>query len=242
MPNGKLLLTDNANHKVQLLDSSFAAEDSLVLPSAPVDITALDDGTALVALPWEHRLQYIHITPKLKLGRTVPVDGYCYSVAVIGDELFVGCRKDDKSDIRVLGKDGNDKIRVDVKKGLFGSRLFKCPLYITTNMSHTKIFVSDHFTDMVSCLTTDGTIIYQYKEGSMRGPRGLYVDAEDNLLVCSYHDDEVQVITADGKKYKTLLSSQDDLYRPRSIAVRPIDNTLVVGCNNKDHLFISQVA
>ena len=91
LSNGKLLLTDSTNYKVKLLDRSFAFEDSLVLPSRPQSITALDDGSAIVALPYAHTLLYIHITPKLKLGRTVPVDGKCYSVAVVDDELFVSC-------------------------------------------------------------------------------------------------------------------------------------------------------
>lgn len=241
LANGKLLLMDGANRNIKLLDSSFAVEDNFVLSARPLDIAAVDDGTAIVALPDEPMLQYVHMIPKLDLGRTLSFDGECYSVVVVNDDLFVCCCEGDKGDIRIVDKDGKEKRRIDVKKGFFGSRLFKWPRYIISNVLHTKIFVSDKSTDRVTCLTTDGKIIYQYKDESMR-PRGLYVDAEDNLLVCSYYEDNIQVITAEGKKYKTLLTIEDGLEGPKSIVFRPRENIFVVGCWNTENLLIFQQA
>ena len=243
LPNGKILLADGANKKVKLLNSSFAVEDSLAFSCEACDITAVDDGTAIVVFPGV--LQYIHITPKLKSGRTVSVDIDIYSVVVVNDDLFACCVKnDDKGEIIVLDNDGNAKRRIDAKKEFFGSRLFKWPRYITSNMSRTKIYVSDPDTNMVSCLTNDGTIIFQYKDRSMRALRGLYVDAEDNLLVCSWYDHNgVQAITADGKKYiKAVLSKQDGLDCPQGIDFRLSDKTLVVVCYGKENLLIYKLA
>ena len=245
LPNGMLLLADWANKKVKLLDSLFVVKDSLVLSSRPWDITALDDDTAIVTLPDEHELQYIHMSPKLEQGRTVSVDGESNSVAIVENELFVACRKWDKGDIRVLDEDASEKKRIDVvKKRMFGTqtRIFKWPRYMTSNMSQSKIFVSDFETKMITCLTASGSIIYQYKDATMKRPCALYVDAEDNLLVCDYYESKVQVITAHGKKDKTLLRSDAGLDYPQSIALRPIDATCIVGCAGSENLLIFELS
>ena len=83
MPNGKLILVDCFNKRVKLLDDSFAIEDSLFLSACKdtYDITALDNTTALVTSPFENKIMFVHTTPELKEGRTIKVDGQCYSVA-----------------------------------------------------------------------------------------------------------------------------------------------------------------
>ena len=222
---------------VMLLDSSFAVEDSLSFSTGPWDITPVDDDTAIVAFPGAYKLQYIHISPKLSHGRTISVDGRCYSITMVDCELYVSCcDKHGKGYIRVSDEHGKEKRRIVTDRD--GSRIFQIPHYIIANMSGTKLYVSDWSTSMVSCLTTDGQLIYQCKLGNMGNVHGLYVDAEDNLLVCNYNGKSVQVITAEGKIYKTLLSKADGLFEPRCIDFRPRDSHLVVGCRETNKLLI----
>ena len=77
---------------------------------------------------------------------------------------------------------------------------------------------------------------YQYKDQELRDPCGMYVDTEDNILVCDYYSNTVQMITANGKMYGILLSSNDGIDRPCSIAYRETDDTLLVGCHYQDHV------
>ena len=87
-------------------------------------------------------------------------------------------------------------------------------------------------------MTADGNVVYQYTHKELVAPSGMYVDAEDNMLICDHHSDTVLVLTANGKKYGTLLSSSDEIGGPCSIAYRETDDTLLVGRDEKDHVFI----
>ena len=84
-------------------------------------------------------------------------------------------------------------------------------------------------------MTMDGKIVYQYTDEELKAPYGMQVDAEDNILVCDSISDKVQVITADGKKYGTLLSSSDGIDQPSGIAYREADDRLLVGGNSEGH-------
>ena len=79
-------------------------------------------------------------------------------------------------------------------------------------------------------MKVDGSIVYHYKDTDLKGPRGLYCDDGDNIMVCGFNSNNIHVITSDGKKYGTLLSSQDGLKIPVSVAYRKSDDTLVVTC------------
>ena len=62
----------------------------------------------------------------------------------------------------------------------------------------------------------------------------MLVDAGNNVFVCGWSSHNIQVITANGRKYETLLSSSDGLQRSYSVAYRDIDDTFVVGCRDQD--------
>ena len=140
-----------------------------------------------------------------------------------------------KGEVRVLDPSGNLKRQLGVNKD--GSYQFRRPNYLTVSTTGKKIFVSDWKTSVITCMTPGGNIIYQYKEGDLRYPKALFADAGDNIFVCGRSSQNVQVITADGKKYGTLISTNDVLQQPHSIAFRESDNTLVVGCLLNNNIF-----
>ena len=84
------------------------------------------------------------------------------------------------------------------------SFMLTMPYFITVNRSGEKIFVSDYGTNMVTCMSVDGHVIYAYKDVRMGGPGDLLCYAEDNILVCG-RGNNVQVLTADCQRHCTLL-------------------------------------
>ena len=240
MTNGDVVLCDFKNKKIKLLNSSGVLTGILKLSSWPYDVSVLDPSSVIVTLPAKKQLQVVQVYPQLKPGRVIQLDKTCWGVAVGKGELYVTCCNinidtytGENGEIRVLGLDGKVKRRLGVNQD--GSFMFKSPQYITVNSSGEKIFVSDWGTHTVTCMSVDGRVIYTYKDGSMRGPRGLLCDSEDNILVCGANSNNVQVLTADGKRHCTLLTESDGLEYPHLIAYRDSDNTLLVGCYS-DHL------
>ena len=243
MTNGDAVLCDTYNnYKIKLLNSSGVLTGNTKLSSDLWDASVLDPSSVIVTLPLKKQLQVVQVYPQLKPGRVIQLNKMCWGVEVVNGELYVTCCNDSmygEGEIRVLGLDGKVKRRLGVNQD--GSFMFESPDYITVNSSGERIFVSDYDTDTVTCISVDGRVIYTYKDGSMRGPYGLLCDSEDNILVCGCRSNNVQVLTADGKRHCTLLTESDGLKCPYSMAYRESDNTLLVGCNDNDHLLSFQL-
>ena len=235
MANGDVVLCDYNNDKIKLLNSSGVLTGNMKLSSHPWDISVLDPSSVIVTLPDKKQLQVVQVYPQLKPGRVIQLDKKCWGVAVGKGELYVTCfNLGYVGEVRVLGLDGKVKRRLGVNQD--GSFMFTEPFYITVNSSGEKIFVSDYAKQTVTCMSVDGRVIYTYDDGSMRRPEGLLCDSEDNILVCGGATNNVQVLTADGKRNCTLLTASDGVKWPYCIAYRDNDNTLLVGCADNNNL------
>ena len=234
MPSGHAVLCDNHNENVKLLDKALVLQEYLKLRSRPWDVSVVDENIVIITLPKLKQLQYIQVFPQLKTGRTIQLDKDCHGIKVFGDEIYA-TQYDayGQGEVQVLDLNGNRKEKVQT-----GVKL-RWPHYITVSTSG-KIFVSgkDDETATITCMTADGNLVYQYKDKELRNPKGMYVDAEDNILVCVWQSNTVQLITADGKKDETVLSSSDGIDQPFSIAYQETDDTLLVGGKGRDHVSI----
>ena len=235
LASGHAVLCDNNNKKIKLLDTVLVLGEILNLDSKPWDVSVVDDNNIIITLPDTKQLQYIQVFPQLKTGRTVQLGKICRGIEVFGDEIYT-TQYDElgQGAVQVLDLNGN------MKRNLQSSFNFDRPDYITVSRSGKKVFVSDgvRITARITCMTTDGNVVFQYKDVDMVEPYGMYVDAEDNILVCDYASNSVHVIIANGKKYGTLLTSSDGISRPYPIAYRETDDTLLVGCYRIDNIFI----
>ena len=233
MPSGHAVLCDARNGVVKLLDKNLVLCEHLKLCSWPWDVSVVDDNNVIIVLPGTKQLQYMQVFPQLKTGRTIQLDKTCRSIEVFGDEMYTTqCDDSGQGEVLVLDLNGNRKrkLQTNVK--------FNYPEYITVSRSGKKIFVSGggYETPTVTCMTTDGNLVYQCQDEKLGNSNGMYVDAEDNILSCNGVSNTVQVITANGKKYGTLLSSSDGTDSPYSIAYRETDDTLIVGFCGQDHV------
>ena len=229
LSSGHIFFCDYFNLKLKILDTTLVLQDTLTLPDHPQDVSAVDDNNVIVTLPWKMQLQYIQVLPHMKAMRVIQLDKKCWGAKVSGDEIYTTCHNNPgKGEVRILDLNGNIKRRLGIKQD--GSFMFTAPFHITVSQSGRKIFISDYNTASVTCMAGDGNINYRYKHDDLTFPRGLFVDAGDNVLVCGESSGTVQVITADGSKHETLLSSSDLQQEPRSVAYRDCDDTLVVGC------------
>ena len=236
MPSSDLVLCDRYNSKLKLLDRTFKGKDSLSLNVNPWSLSVIDDSNVIVTLPNSKQLQYVQLVPHMKAGRVIQLDKKCWDVAVAGNEIYVSCHNGPgEGEVQVLDLSGNLKRKLGLNKD--GSYQFQRPNYLTVSTTGKKIFVSDEKTSIISCMTPDGNIVNQYKDGDLRCPEAFFVDAGDNIFVCCCGSHNVQVITSDGRKYGALISGDDGIRYPNSIAFREADNMLVVGCYYGNNIF-----
>ena len=62
--------------------------------------------------------------------------------------------------------------------------------------------MSEYRTHTITCLKNDGKIVYQYKDEDLIQPQGMFVDDEDNVMVCGGQSSTVHVIRAAGMKHR----------------------------------------
>ena len=139
-------------------------------------------------------------------------------------------------EVRVLDLNGNLIRRTGLNQD--GSCMFVYPYYIIVSPSSKNIYVSDIMHSTITCLKSDGRVVYQYTDQDLKRPKGICVDAYDNILVCGEDSHNVQIVTAIGRKHSTVFTAKNRLWKPNSTAYRQKDDTLIVGCFIQSRLLI----
>ena len=239
LPSGELILCDKNNRKVKLLDKSLAIKQHIQLTGWPWDVSLATDTEVIITLPKEKCLQYIQVTPSLQLARTLQMDKECRGIVVVGDSIYVSFSDSKGGEIRIIDKTGKTKRNIGPYKD--GHLMFTQPYYIDVS-ENGKIFVSDVDDTAVSskvwCIGCDGDGDYTFTDSSMKCCVGIYVDANENVLLCDWTSHKLHLIIANGKKICNFLSSDDGLIKPYSTSFRQSDRTLVVTCRESEFLLV----
>ena len=229
MSDGQVVLCDWNNYQIKLLDSSYKLIGNLKLPAGPQDISVLNDTDVIITLPHQRQLLIVAVTSQLRIIRTIQLDKACWCVDVSGGEIYITCTDSEQGEIRILDMSCNERRRISLSREM-GTYMLKKPMYIAVSAFSGKIFITDLETETLTCLTSDGQLVYQYKGQSYGCPGGILVDSADNVLLCDCVHNTIVVITPGGRKHGTLLSQKDCMEYPRSLAYRARDNTVIVGC------------
>ena len=167
-------------------------------------------------------------------GGTIAVDKGCWGVDVADDLIYVSCYTPGREDgeVRIYTTIGN------IMKSFFiygvGSHNLKQIDYIGVSRSGDKIFVSDSVTNTVMCVTADKELVYEFQDPELLSPKGIYVDENDNVIVCGKDSANVHVITSGAKQHKVLASTMH--FTPLSVTFRPSTGKLIVGLEREEEM------
>ena len=242
MVDGQLLLCDHPNKTIKLLNSTFDKTGNLVLDSEPWDISAVDSTRAVATLPDLKQLKFIDIVPSLKADKQIQLDKKCWGVDVARDEIYVTCHDHlGNAEIRVFDKNGTFIRKVpDVNNTLSSLRL---PFYIAVSKTSSKIYLSDLHNNIVSCISVDGSLVFNYQHDDLKHPRAVLVDEEDNILVCGQDSYNIHAVTSTGQHHSVLYTVHGRQNNScMSLAYRPTDRTLVIGLWKDGSLLVLQLA
>lgn len=218
LPSGELVLCDRNNSSIKVFNPNFALKEMIQVRSVPWEVSMLSQEEVVISLPNNHMLQFINVLPKLKLGSSIDLGQVCYGVSVKDGMIYVSFQN---KEIRVYDRTGQQQ------KNMFSSIHFNSSFYIS--VAQTGILaMSEFFKNTVRVYINEGET-YSYKNPKLDGPKGLYVDDEEIILVCGCESNNVHMIDKNGKLIRILLSYSNSLYRPQTVSFRPSDRTLVVG-------------
>ena len=230
LPDGQVVLCDCYNYQIKLLDSSYKLIGNLKLLARPYDISVLNDTEVIITIPAKRQLLIVSVTSQLRIIRTIQLDKVCSCVDVSGGEIYITCGEVSKQgEIRILDMSCNERRRISPSREM-ATYMLKNTWYIAVSAFSGKIFITNLETLTLTCLTSDGQLVYQYNDQTFGCPGGILVDSADNVLLCYSGSHTIAVITPDGRKHGTLLSGKDGIEYPFSLAYRARDNTVIVGC------------
>ena len=231
--DGKVILCDFGNSKIKLLHESFLLNESLNLTCQPWNVSVIDRYSAVVTFPDSRKIEYIRLGPTLTFDRSKPaiqLDKECWGIKTAVDVIYITVTNDEaEAEIRVLDLQGRY-----IRKIVGMNFMLQKPFYLTVDTTSGRLFCSDSHTNTVTCLKADGSLVYQYSGIKLKSPGGMWVDATGGLIICSKDSDRLQVITQSGKKAPWQPSA--DIKHPVSLAFRPIDHILIIGCSESTNL------
>lgn len=242
--NNQLVLCDNANSKVKFLDTNINHKYELPFIGKPFDVVSVNNDKIIVSVPDRKLLQYVAITPGIKMGSGLRVGDSCYSLDLANDKIYAcfenmqytynymtNVQTISKRDcgVRIYTVDG--KVLKSITMMPIGEGR---PLYLALNSDGSKIFYSGESDadTFVICTTDTEHGLYKYAGKMLSKPRALVSDDDDNVLVCDGSSNVVLVVNSDGIRSKCLLTETDKLDSPISVCYNKESRTLVVASNN----------
>ena len=222
---------------LKLLDKDLNIKSHL--PDFSLQVAATSDKDVIVTQGDKKQIMKVKVLPKLVVEKTIKLDRICTGVDVYGDEIYVTCHDNPgNGEVRVLDMDGVKKRQLGVTRWFGGtSYMFKNPNCVKVSKDGKKIFVADELTGVLTCLSEQGTPIFEYKdEVNLKIPTGIHLNIDGTLLVCGRESNNIHKIRSDGVKEGILLSNTNGIHNPVCIAYSPDSGILAVGLGAIDFM------
>ena len=204
-------------------------EDSLSYRHSVITwaVGVINETKVVVTKPFRKQIEFVQYVPRLRRGRSVDIGTKCYGVDVLKDTIYLSCQD---GPIRRYDTNGNF---IDI----MGMPSFEVPYWITANPVTEKLCVSDWNARSVTCMTSAGEVTFTYTSPSLSRPMGVLSDDKDNVIIADNENMNIQVIKkSDGTK--RILTFDDRIQFPCSLAYRRSDKTLTVGLELTEWFYI----
>lgn len=191
MPDGRVLLADEANGNIKLFDSNGIYEAHLMLESEPWDVTAIDQYEAAVSCPSTKCIHVMLVNDTLTITRSIDLGKRCYGLVYYNGEIYIAM----DNEVRILTYEGKVVCKITseyTRKKLFAlpltisKSLFRSARYISINTHDPNVIVvvSDAAKVCVTSMSKRGQIVSRLRLGEDGVPRGVSVGRKGEFYVC----------------------------------------------------------
>ena len=196
LPNGRLCVVDSRNSKIKMYGSDRKLLSSLNTSGMPHDITRISENEVAVTLPASQKVLLIKVEKKLKLTKTIKLQGECYGIAFNekNGKLYIGLGKDIDACIEVYNVDGSQLKTIRAKNAVLNF-----PQYMTFNTTWTKLYVSDQDSGIVVVNMSDRGVFNQPTIPDIDRYLGVTTDKDGNLFVITNKPDALQKVHPSAK-------------------------------------------
>ncbi|XP_069142131.1 uncharacterized protein [Argopecten irradians] len=214
LSGGRIVVGDNANHKVKLFTENSDFQCEMKLGDRPCDLCLIDDNTVAVMLVTVKTICVVNVGDStLTVKSNIKIQNVtenCFGITYNNNTFFVGTPR---SLYSVPQNGGEATMLHNIES--------KC-LYLGSDKVNRRVFASIHTSDPDAVAVTrlsDGTHTDVLKVRVVKGTTGIDVDREGNVYVCGRVSLNVMQMSGDGTDVRELLTSSDEIKPPRAISV-----------------------
>ena len=232
--NGHLVLGDWKNKKVKVFSPTNRFLSCTTLPGNPYDVLVLNDTTVMATTDEEKRYVIDISNPNdIYKDKQIPM-GYCVTgMTACGNDMVV-IRWNEPRCVKRIDMDGNEVWSTTTDKK--GQHLFKTPYSVTSVIidGQLVIIVTDWGKETLIFLDARNGDFIKNVNLKGFGPRGLTVDADNNIYVCYTKTAEICAWSADMKQSRVILPSSRLLEDPLDILYNDNTGELLVSYRSND--------
>lgn len=250
MSSGDIVVADNNNKVLKLYDNEFRIISVLQLNQFPTDMCTSNKSLDEIYVTDIDTIHLINVEDGLNVMGPVLLDGQKWGITTwkgglaVGITLKVKCVKEssvgvndqsqiiqmmDKNMIRLLNFEGF--IVRTLTNDTLPNFSIVCPFHLTSVYGGQRIIVSDSGTSRVTCLDTEGGVVFVYKDRQLKVPSSLTTDGHGSIYILGQYSGNVHQITENGVKLGIILSDKNGLRWPGGIAYDNWNNSLILQAN-----------
>jgi DNA-binding beta-propeller fold protein YncE len=200
-----LLLCNNSSTDVLVLSHDGKQLNNISLEGRPWGIVVVPDKQeAIVTLPMYKFIQIINTTT-MRADQKIMVPVGCIGITLIDNDIVLG----NSGVIYIINREGQCLNTIKVGKGMMFS------LYCGKDKT---LYCCDRDNNTLYGMKQDGTIMFSFSSGDIRGPIGVAAAGNGNLYVTAWRSNNVHCFTPDGKHKGIMLKKEDGLNKPYVIA------------------------
>ncbi|XP_052101423.1 transcription intermediary factor 1-alpha-like [Mytilus californianus] len=223
---GDIFLVDYGKIRLLILKEDGTLHSDIPLSNQnPVDVTCIDDKTVAVSFQSSNQIQIINILTK-KIESMIKTTSSCQGICYADGHLLCCNTGTGIQKVKVSDNRSSTLVKDDTLSGWS---------FVTT--SKDKIFYTNRSNNTVSCYTVTGEKKWEYKDQSVRSPRGISVDKDSNVYIASYGNNIIIVLSSDGKQVRKLLGTVDGIRIPFGLAFDVKKDKLIVANHNGPVLY-----
>ena len=231
-PNGKFIFADWVIKGLHILNEDWTSDNlDIKLPAIrdSYDVTCIGDTRLAISTGRFQQIIILNIASK-KIEKIINTSDWCYGITQNEGSLLF-CEK--SRGISRVQLPGNNISLLVKQKG------FPTWAYVIT--SEDNIYHTNYKTNTVSCHKINGDKLWEIQDVAIiREPLGVAVDRELNVYVASKDNNNVVVISPDGKRCRTVLGKSDGIDQPTAIYFDKVKNKLLV-CTFNGTAFLYKV-
>ncbi|CAG2195524.1 unnamed protein product [Mytilus edulis] len=223
LPNGKMMFCDYNKGNLIVLKSNGMHEFEIRLDTCAFDLAYFERESS-IAVTSGFGSNVIHIIdPNSRtIKRTIKSRDTQFGIAL--NKTVLVCCKSGKGIMEVQLNGESEKALVS----------FSMPPFSYVAVHGDNMYYTNKDNHSVTCYDIHGNLKWEFKDTqTLQYPQGISVDNNGNVYVVSRDTHSVVIITPDGERCRTILSSRDGLSSPRALHFEPTSNKLLVANENK---------